>query len=333
MNYIGSKVSLLPFLEASICAGVSEPLSDLILCDMFAGTAAVGSYFKNKVKKVIANDWEYYSYVLNRNYIANSELVHADEFFSLLNKPTTLQPGFIFEQYSEGGAAGRLYFSQENGILIDTARQQIEVWKEEQAISEDVYFFLLASLIEAADKVANTASVYGAFLKKIKNSAAKRMHIVPAKPASGRGLHEVYREDSNELIKRISGDILYLDPPYNSRHYGANYHLLNTIASYQTFEPKGKTGLNDYLKSDFSSSVKVKAALDEMLSQAAFRYVFLSYNNEGLLPSTEIQSLMEQYGSYQRYTQKYSRFKADKTENRNHKADSVEEHLHLLIKY
>jgi len=41
-------------------------------------------------------------------------------------------------------------------------------------------------------------------------------------------IHKVYNEDSNKLIKKISGDILHLDPPYNSRQYGANYHLLNT---------------------------------------------------------------------------------------------------------
>ena len=52
--------------------------------------------------------------------------------------------------------------------------------------------------------------------------------------------HKVYKEDSNELIKKIEGDILYLDPPYNQRQYSANYHLLNTIALYDNFEPKGK---------------------------------------------------------------------------------------------
>ena len=51
------------------------------------------------------------------------------------------------------------------------------------------------------------------------------------------------------MIKEIEGDILYLDPPYNTRQYGANYHLLNTIAKYDSFVPKGKTGLRNYEKS------------------------------------------------------------------------------------
>jgi len=38
----------------------------------------------------------------------------------------------------------------------------------------------LASLVESADKVANTASVYGAFLKHIKKSASKELILQPA---------------------------------------------------------------------------------------------------------------------------------------------------------
>ena len=71
MNYIGSKLSLLPFINQIIGELVGKDLSDKVFCDLFAGTGIVGRSFKNKVKKVIANDWEYYSYVINRNYIGN----------------------------------------------------------------------------------------------------------------------------------------------------------------------------------------------------------------------------------------------------------------------
>jgi adenine-specific DNA-methyltransferase len=61
----------------------------------------------------------------------------------------------------------------------------------------------------------------------------------------------VFQKDGNELIKSITGDLLYLDPPYNARQYEANYHLLNTIAKYDIFAPKGLKGLRDYYKSDY----------------------------------------------------------------------------------
>ena len=51
--------------------------------------------------------------------------------------------------------------------------------------------------------------------------------------------------------KKIEGRYFIFRSPYNAREYGANYHLLNTIAKYDNFTPKGKTGLRDYSKSAF----------------------------------------------------------------------------------
>ena len=109
-------------------------------------------------------------------------------------------------------------------------RTAIENWKEEGRISDNLYYFLLCSLLECADKVANTASVYGAYLKNLKKSAQKELVLEPAEYELNDNEHKVFNKDANELIKEIEGDILYLDPPYNARQYGANYHMLNTIA-------------------------------------------------------------------------------------------------------
>ena len=186
--------------------------------------------------------------------------------------------------------------------------------------------------MESADKVANTASVYGAYLKHIKTSAAKSLVIKPAVFQQTTNSHQVFQQDSNELIKKIEGDILYLDPPYNARQYGANYHLLNTIAKYDTFVPKGKTGLRDYYKSDWCRTGEVLKSFEELIENAQFPYIFLSYNNEGLMSQKEVQTVMERFGKYTLKTKKYQRFKADKTENRNHKASKTFEYLHILEK-
>ena len=195
-----------------------------------------------------------------------------------------------------------------------------------------MYYFLLCSLIESADKHANTASVYGAFLKHLKKSAQKSLVIAPATYQFNNHNHQVYREDANILIKSISGDILYLDPPYNARQYGANYHLLNTIAEYKAFEPKGKTGLREYNKSNYCSKSVVKDAFDSLIADAKFKYIVLSYNNEGLMSIDCIRQIMSKYGRYQVFQKEYSRFRADKAENRNHLADTTTEYLHVLIK-
>lgn len=333
MNYIGSKYSLLDFIDCTIKTVVGENLSDLTFCDIFAGTGIVGRYFKTKVRKVISNDWEYYSYALNRNYIGNhDEIIDKEKYIETLNQLNGIENGFIYKQYCLGGGNNRQYFSDENGKKIDAIRSQIESWKNNNEITNDLYFFLLSSLIESADKCANTASVYGAFLKSLKKSAQKPLVITPANFQINHNEHEVYNEDANKLIKRIEGDILYLDPPYNSRQYGANYHLLNTIAEYKPFIPKGKTGLREYKKSSYCSKTLVKASFEELICDSKFKYIILSYNNEGIMPMETIRDIMSKYGHYQIFQKKYHRFQADRLENRNYSTNSTTEYLHILTK-
>jgi len=332
LGYIGSKSKLSPWIKEVVSTTVHQPLSETVFCDLFAGTGIVGRTFKPFVKQVIANDVEFYSYVLLQNYIGNHQAIpQQEEFIQQLNNSKGTK-GFIAEEYGENGKAGRLFFSEENAQKIDACRQQIEIWKNENTIEENLYYFLLASLLESADKVANTASVYGAFLKKIKTSAAKKLILQPSTFTETPNTHQVFQQDGNQLIQQIGGDILYLDPPYNARQYGANYHLLTTIARYDTFVPKGKTGLRDYYKSAYCRKGEVATSFEDLVKNAKFQYLFLSYNNEGLMPPEVIENIMSKYGKYHLETTAYQRYKADKSENRNHKASQTTEFLHILEK-
>ena len=330
MSYIGSKHKLSKFIKSEI-EKIAGKMTNRVFCDLFAGTGAIGRAFKSESKKIIANDVEYYSFVLNQNYIGNHEEFEYVNLIDELNLATG-EAGFVYHNYCSGSGSERQYFSDANGRKIDAVRRKIERLKIESAINAREYYFLLTSLLEAADAVANTASVYGAFLKHLKPSAQKPLVLKPAFFELNDNSHEVFNEDANALIKNIAGDVLYLDPPYNARHYGANYHLLNTIAKYDDFAPRGKTGLRDYYRSPFCGRQTVEKAFENLIEHARFKWIFLSYNNEGLMSAETVREVMKERGKYDLVTTDYQRFKADKTENRNHKFGATTEYLHVLEK-
>lgn len=343
MNYIGSKSSLLNFLEESIKDVLTKnneekQTKEMIFADLFAGTSCVGSHFKSLGYSIISNDIQYYSYVITKHMIENNGNLDKNKMSILIDRLNNISgiEGFIYKNYTFEGTEGqehrRMYFTADNAKKCDAIRNEIENWLNTQQINENEYYFLLGSLINSIDKCANTASVYGAYLKKFKSSALKPMTLTPLPYTDGHVDCKVYNEDINSLIYKIKGDILYLDPPYNERQYCSNYHMLETIAKNDNPAIKGKTGLRNYesQKSVFCIKSKVCDAFDKLIKNADFKYIFLSYNNEGLMSFDEIKDIMSKYGTYSLYTKEYRRFKADN--NRNNKADSTIEYLHCLIK-
>lgn len=343
MNYIGSKVSIMNFIDKSITEFVKINNKNITFCDIFAGTSSVGSFFKKKGYKVISNDLQYYSFVVGKHYIENNiEL----EFLSLkgkgINDPfeylnnIEAEEGFIYQNYSLEGTADkenqRLYFTGDNAKKIDAIRIAIEKWHKSKVIDEKEYYYLLSCLIEAADKVANTASVYEAFLKKYKSTALKKLDYFPLEIIKGKHKGIMYNKDANELIRLIEGDILYMDPPYNTRKYDTNYHILETIALYDNPKIKGKTGIRDesIKKSKYCMKKEALSAFEDIVKNAKFKYIVLSYNDEGIISIKDIEKIMKKYGKYRVFQINHKRYKADK--KRNYSKDGTIEYLHCLEK-
>ena len=345
MNYIGSKHTLLPFIER-VFRQISDG-SEKTACDIFAGTGAVGRLFKERGKQVLANDIQYYAYALNKAYIEINEQPpfaqlrrkYENEFARLgyeadgsiegaLAFVNSLPgaPGFIANNY--GPAGERLYYTRENAEKADAIRQAIEEWLTAGVITEQEFFYLLCSLLEAIDLVANTASVYGAFLKKFKQSALKPLRLKPLALYNHVAGCRAFMRDANELIEEIECDVLYLDPPYNHRQYGANYHVLETIAAYDDPEITGVTGMRDYPRSRYCNQRAASEALEHLIASARAVHILMSYNDEGVLSFDEIRRILSLRGEPKTFSHAYNRFKADS--NREYKRDATVEYLHYV---
>lgn len=324
MNYIGSKQKLSKWIKDVVKQTYGNDLSDVIFADIFAGTGQVSRSFKSDVKKVITNDLESYSFALNSHYIGNTSFIELPNFdFKLIKGP-------IYNNFTEACSIQRKYFTENNAMIIDGIRTSIDEHLKEGKINKNQYHWLLASLIECADSVANTASVYGAFLKKFKKTALKTIDFKLYPYEVTNQSNEIYQMDANTLIKKIKGDILYLDPPYNNRQYGANYHVLNRIVENKDFTSEKLTGLLDYNKSEYCKPARVSEVFEQLIADADFKYIYISYNNEGLIQEDQFKEILKKYGDYELHLKEYKRFKADsKRPNQN---PNTFEHLHVLRK-
>ena len=376
MNYIGSKYSLINNIASLISQHV--PIKGKAL-DIFSGTTTVAQQLKLLGFETYANDWQHYSFVTANSYLSFSdypsfqnllENTSINEDFdcdslekitiihSLKNRKKVVEnkPAFrvlwylenlkgidgeFYHQYCEGGREQRLYYSKQNGLKIQVIGDKITEWKQQGFLSDDEYYWLRASLVESADRIANTASVYGAFLKKVKKSAQKSLKMVALAPIvspNKRLKHQAFCHDASTLFQAKDlpqMTLTYFDPPYNHRQYSGNYHILETIAKWDLdqFEPRGKTGLRNSSEqsSPFCSKVKALNAFDHLFSTIRSDYLLFSYNNEGLLSEEQLVSLFEKYcSSIQFFKLNYGRFRADNdSENRKYTGDSVVEFLIL----
>lgn len=331
MRYIGNKTNVLDEIDGLI-ERKGLKVKGLTFFDAFTGTASVAQRYKG-VYKLIANDNLYFSYV-----IAQAKLNAQRDMFKKLGfdpfeyfngADTDGFVGFIAENFAPE-LSERMYFSDENARLIDFIRTTIDNWYIDDKITENEKYYLIASLIESVSKVANVAGVYGAYLKTWDPRAVKRMKFIPvdAEPYAD-SLAEIYNADVLDVINKVSGDILYLDPPYTKNQYSTQYHLLETIALYDNPILKGKTGARDMhaSMSDFSKSGEAEVAFERLIAKARFKHIILSYSSDGIMSKEYIESVLKRYGK--KDTFEFVKF--DYRRYKNSRASGGGEHFEYLF--
>ena len=314
LNYIGCKHSLLQFIESTIRNEMNIiDFSKTKFSDVFCGTSSVSFLFRTlNCSTVFSNDIEYYSYVIARASICSN---YTNKIKKLMRVISASEPfiGCVSKNYSESGDQKRMFFLIENANRIDGMRHKLEEIKP--TITENEYWFLLASIIVSADKCANVPAIYGSFLKEYKKSAVNPIKLEPIHTKTGIiKNNRAFQLDCVEFADKMGDvDFVYLDPPYNERQYSKNYHVLNYIARYnEELEIYGKTGLiKDVALSDWCSKKTASIILDKLLEKLhkKTKYVFMSYNNEGIIGHDAIKEIFEKYFDTKIVSTETKRFK------------------------
>jgi adenine-specific DNA-methyltransferase len=345
MRYIGNKTRLLPFIlstleDSAIKVGSAH--------DAFAGTASVSRALKAGGWRVHSSDLLMSSYVFQRAYVvaerADADIEERARELSGLER----RVGFMSRHFSpavrDGGGDGevsaRMYFTPENAGQIDAAREELERWRSDDAVAEDTYYILLAGIIEGADRVANTAGVYASYMKRWQPNARRAFEVVTEKPV--RGVQPATAEllDATEAARRLGEvDLLYVDPPYNSRQYVAYYHIPEILArGWSDSSPsiRGKVGLlaGPEGRSEWSHGRRVKKLFSELLAATGAKHALISFNSEGHLAPEAMHRLLVEAsvdGQVNQFSQSYRRYRADSEhEGRHYHRDMAREHLYLI---
>lgn len=332
--YIGNKRKLLPLIRQAI---VSTGVKSGLFADLFAGSGAVSRLAKTMGFRVAANDWEPYSYHINKAYIElNSpprfeRLGGVRKTFDMLN---SLQPvrGYIATYYCPAETENpyvereRMFYTQENGRRIDAIRERIKLWRDENIIDAAEESVLLASLIFQAAYCSNTSGVFKGFHRGWGGATRTAWYRIRSDLTLSPPLffdnmkeNEVHRTDAHDLALTLSADIAYIDPPYNQHQYGSNYHLLNTVALWDKppVEPYITRGSKSAIRTDWRNERRspycykstALPAFRELVNRIDARYILVSYSTDGIIPVEQLLSVLGERGRLRVVARDYKRYR------------------------
>lgn len=315
-RFLGNKYKLLNFIEDI----VSERCGDVkTFFDIFSGTGVVGHKFNSMKTKIISNDILQSNFIPLKAFLGTATL-DFDFLRSTIDSFNELQvrhDNYFSKHF------GNRYFTLENARKIGLIRQKIK----DMDIDDNLRCVLITSLIYAVDKVANTVGHYDAFRKKIDMTQSLRL-LVPEIALSSNINNEVYSEDANTLIRKIECDVLYMDPPYNSRQYCDSYHLLENLATWEKPQVFGVAKKMDrsHLKSKYCL-ISATEAFEDLINNANCKHILVSYNNtretkdcrsNSRIKDPEIVRILKQRGSVEVFERDYRAFTTGKSDTDSH---------------
>lgn len=312
-RYLGNKYRLLDFIKTTI---ESEGLQFDTLTDIFAGTGAVASAFRDK--KLITNDILYSNYITHIGWFGNERFSKRKitKLIEEYNGKSVNTDNYMSDTFSD------TYFSKEDCRKIGYIRDDIEKLYKNKEINTRERALLITSLLYAMDKIAKTCGHYDAYRKGVEFDE----HLVLRIPNADNNNHGnlCLNKDALEVARTIQHQMVYMDPPYNSRQYSDAYHLLENVARWEKPKVFGEARKmnRDSLKSDFCTT-KATSAFRDLIRTIKARYILLSYNNMGekgndrsnaKIADEDIMEILNEKGEVKVFDENYKAFTTGKSD-------------------
>lgn len=322
-RYIGNKAKLSTWLSDILLESTNYYKDCDTFFDVFAGTGCIAKSMFASCKKVIVNDILHSNQVIYKAFFLKTAWDKA-KVFNLLDTYNTLNPNKLPENYFSENFGGK-FFDHKNAKLIGHIREDLEQRKRECELNEKEFCVLLATLIYNMDKIANTVGHFDAYIKKpIKYQP---LRLKPVHPIEFEGI-EIYREDANELVRKVKADIAYIDPPYNSRQYNRFYHIYENLTEWKKPELFGVALKPKPENSSVYCTTKAKEAFQDLVENLDAKYLAVSYNNtynakshssENKIKLEEIEEVLKAKGETKVFECDHPYFNTGKTEFNEHK--------------
>ncbi len=320
-RYTGSKFKLMPWIKELILQNCHEHES---LFDVFGGTGIVTAELLDITSSNIINDFLFSNEVIYKAFFGNEDFdllklqLYKEKFNSLdRNK---IKDNYVSENY------GDKYFRYEDAKLIGEIREEIQQNYNNGIINEQEFNILLSSLLYSFDRCANTVGHYEAFIKGKEIRSEFVFELI--EPIETNNQISIYRTDSNELAKKVSADVAFIDPPYNSRQYSRFYHVMETITKWDKPKLVGtamkppEENMSDYCRNS------APIVFEDLIKNLNVKYIVVTYNNtydskssssRNKITLEKIQDILEIKGDTKIYEKQHHRFNAGKTDISNHK--------------
>jgi adenine-specific DNA-methyltransferase len=296
INYMGSKIKLLPFFIKHF------PINkNITFFDGFAGSHRVGAALQSNFKSVTAVDKQIYSKV-----IGDALLTSEDDFdlkiINILNS-LPVEDGFITQTYGGVVGANNSSIQLDNNtrlFTIETAGkiQSIRNYIERENLS-NIYLY---ALIISAAKYQNSTGHQNGYLKTFStNSLRPFVLTAPKLPSShNKKLNAVYSCDIFEKISEYH-DVFYFDPPYGtintnvpvSTRYSAFYHFWTTLVNNDTPQIFGKANRRIDTKGDtdvfeVNKSKTFLPLIKKLFDESNGKDIFISLSNHAIVDKTDV---------------------------------------------